>query len=291
MSAISLRLSESLHKQVRELAKREGIYATPEEAVIGHGELEGPFVEIDGLKIKRDTRFPVRVTVQFYKATSNGVVSQADMAEIARQITAALEATLSPEEQADIARRPTEDVEAYEAFLRGTTIRTQPRYDAEEWRRAARFFRQAVDLDPGFLVAWTELVGIYVELYDKGDGTGETLDLAERALARAQALTQQLLTFSKGGAPVKKSVSMEAILRDTVEFVLRGSQIPHLLRDLRYVVVDELHAHPAVGNFQDQLDPGPSRPRVPYLVREEFLGDFAKRMLRCQSPASAAIKP
>lgn len=57
-----------------------------EEAVIGHGELEGPFVEIDGLKIKRDTRFPVRVTVQFYKATSNGVVSNADMAEIARQI-------------------------------------------------------------------------------------------------------------------------------------------------------------------------------------------------------------
>ena len=57
-----------------------------EEAVIGHGELEGPFVEIDGQKIKRDPRFPVRVTVQFYKATSNGVVSEADMAEIARQI-------------------------------------------------------------------------------------------------------------------------------------------------------------------------------------------------------------
>ena len=57
-----------------------------EEAVIGHGELEGPFVEIDGQKIKRDPRFPVRVTVQFYKATSNGVVSESDMAEIARQI-------------------------------------------------------------------------------------------------------------------------------------------------------------------------------------------------------------
>lgn len=57
-----------------------------EAAVIGHGEVEGPFTEIDGLAIERDERFPIRVTVQFYKATSNGVVSKADMAEIAAQI-------------------------------------------------------------------------------------------------------------------------------------------------------------------------------------------------------------
>jgi hypothetical protein len=57
-----------------------------EEAVIGHGKVEGPFTEIDGLEIERDDRYPVRVTVQFYKATSNGIVSEQDMAEIAEQI-------------------------------------------------------------------------------------------------------------------------------------------------------------------------------------------------------------
>jgi hypothetical protein len=57
-----------------------------ESAVIGHGVIEGPFTEIDGLAIERDERFPVRVTVQFYKATSNGIVSPADMDEIAAQI-------------------------------------------------------------------------------------------------------------------------------------------------------------------------------------------------------------
>jgi hypothetical protein len=57
-----------------------------EAAVIGHGEVEGPFTEIDGLEIERDERFPIRVTVQFYKATGNGVVSAADMEEIASQI-------------------------------------------------------------------------------------------------------------------------------------------------------------------------------------------------------------
>lgn len=58
-----------------------------EAAVIGHGELEGPFREIDGLPIARDRRFPIRVTVQFYKATSNGVATEGDIAEIAAQIT------------------------------------------------------------------------------------------------------------------------------------------------------------------------------------------------------------
>jgi hypothetical protein len=57
-----------------------------EAAVIGHGEVEGPFTEIDGLEIERDPDFPIRVTVQFYKATSNGVISEADVEEIAAQI-------------------------------------------------------------------------------------------------------------------------------------------------------------------------------------------------------------
>jgi hypothetical protein len=57
-----------------------------EAAVIGHGAVEGPFTEIDDLAIRRDGRFPIRVTVQFYKATSDGIVTEADMRAIAEQI-------------------------------------------------------------------------------------------------------------------------------------------------------------------------------------------------------------
>jgi hypothetical protein len=67
-------------------AAKEMAGADVEAAVIGHGPVEGPFTEIDGLDIERDARFPIRVTVQFYKATSNGIVTEADMAEIAAQI-------------------------------------------------------------------------------------------------------------------------------------------------------------------------------------------------------------
>jgi hypothetical protein len=68
------------------LCDAAGAESDVEEAVIGHGEVEGPFTEIDGLDIERDDQYPVRVTVQFYKATSNGVVSEDDMADIAAQI-------------------------------------------------------------------------------------------------------------------------------------------------------------------------------------------------------------
>jgi hypothetical protein len=57
-----------------------------EAAVIGHGKVEGPFTEIAGIDIERDERFPVRVTVQFYKATSNGIVSEEDVRDIRDQI-------------------------------------------------------------------------------------------------------------------------------------------------------------------------------------------------------------
>ncbi len=57
-----------------------------EHAVVGHGRDLGPFSEMRGLKLERDERFPVRVTVQFYRATSNGVVSRSDLRDVKRQI-------------------------------------------------------------------------------------------------------------------------------------------------------------------------------------------------------------
>jgi hypothetical protein len=51
-----------------------------------HGPELGPYAELDGLTIERDPRFPVRVTVQFYQATSNGVLAAADVKNLRGQI-------------------------------------------------------------------------------------------------------------------------------------------------------------------------------------------------------------
>lgn len=50
------------------------------------------------------------------------------------------------------------------------------------------------------------------------------LEEAEKASARAKNLTLQLLTFSKGGMPVKKLASLKEVIRESAEFVLRGSK-------------------------------------------------------------------
>jgi len=57
-----------------------------EQAVLGHGEDLGPFEEMRGLRLERDDRFPVRVTVQFYRATSNGVLNDQDIQDVRDQI-------------------------------------------------------------------------------------------------------------------------------------------------------------------------------------------------------------
>jgi PAS domain S-box-containing protein len=46
---------------------------------------------------------------------------------------------------------------------------------------------------------------------------------AEAAIHQAHHLTQQLLTFAKGGAPIKETVNAETLIRETAEFVLHGS--------------------------------------------------------------------
>jgi hypothetical protein len=60
--------------------------ADVDTAVLGHGPTEGPYTELDGLTVTRDPRFPVRVTLQFYQATANGIVDRANMKAMARQI-------------------------------------------------------------------------------------------------------------------------------------------------------------------------------------------------------------
>ena len=48
---------------------------------------------------------------------------------------------------------------------------------------------------------------------------------AEKALHRATDLTYQLLTFSKGGSPVKTVASLEELITDAADFALRGSNV------------------------------------------------------------------
>jgi PAS domain S-box-containing protein len=66
------------------------------------------------------------------------------------------------------------------------------------------------------------LAKLNVTPHDKAYGQ---LTEAENASIRAKDLTQQLLTFSKGGAPVRKTASIAELIRDTARFALSGSNV------------------------------------------------------------------
>jgi two-component system cell cycle sensor histidine kinase/response regulator CckA len=75
---------------------------------------------------------------------------------------------------------------------------------------------------------------------------------AELAAVRARDLTQELLTFSKGGAPVKKPVFIGGMIREAAHFALRGAKakcnfaIPD---DLKPVEADEAQLRQVIHNI------------------------------------------
>jgi len=57
------------------------------------------------------------------------------------------------------------------------------------------------------------------------DRVGKRLDSAEKAVLSARHLTEQLLTFSRGGRPRTELFDLEGLLRETTALALSGSQV------------------------------------------------------------------
>jgi signal transduction histidine kinase/CheY-like chemotaxis protein len=55
--------------------------------------------------------------------------------------------------------------------------------------------------------------------------TVQCLSESERAASRARDLTQQLLTFAKGGEPMRMSTRLPDVVREAAEFALHGSKV------------------------------------------------------------------
>jgi len=77
---------------------------------------------------------------------------------------------------------------------------------------------------------------------DLEDEISQMLKDAEAASERARGLSHQLLTFAKGGLPIKKVASISTIVKDTARFALSGSNVRCeyvMPADLWSVEVDE----------------------------------------------------
>ncbi|HPD22341.1 MAG TPA: PAS domain S-box protein [Desulfomonilia bacterium] len=91
------------------------------------------------------------------------------------------------------------------------------------------------------------------------------LDDIEKASMRARELTSQLMTFSRGGSPMKKPVAIDQLLRDTIHFSLQDSDVTarfHIDSGLWRVDADEAQMGQVIGhiikNAQDAMPQGGS---------------------------------
>lgn len=82
--------------------------------------------------------------------------------EIARQISAALRLRLSGEEERRLAQRQTRSTEAYQCYLKGRFHWSK--YTKEGLEQAIEHFRQAIDLDTNYALAYAGIVDCYLRL-------------------------------------------------------------------------------------------------------------------------------
>jgi signal transduction histidine kinase len=85
-----------------------------------------------------------------------------------------------------------------------------------------------------------------------GHEARQLLDEAEQASIRATSLTRQLLTFARGGNPVKVRVAIGDVVSECVTFALRGSSVKSDLqipKDLWSCEMDRGHVAQAIHNI------------------------------------------
>jgi len=96
-----------------------------------------------------------------------------------------------------------------------------------------------------------------MEVEDKASNLSKIIDQTIKATYRANKLTKQLLTFSKGGIPIKKTISIKNLIEETTMFALRGSKSRSFIRiapDLWNVDIDEGQISQVINNIVINAD-------------------------------------
>jgi len=100
-------------------------------------------------------------------------------------------------------------------------------------------------------------IGLAKSYADLPQNASKTLDEAEKAAIRARDLTQQLLTFARGGKPVKRIINIGTLCKEAATFALRGSAVKlelSLPDDLWPVEADEGQLNQVIHNIVINAD-------------------------------------
>ena len=111
--------------------------------------------------------------------------------EVAAAIADKLKVKLTGSEQRSLSQQPTANLEAYDAYLRGLATHFII-WDLGRLQNAEKYFRHAVDLDPGFGLAWARLANVHSIFYFADfDATRERREAARTAADMALKLAPE----------------------------------------------------------------------------------------------------
>src|ERR1700726_157740 len=124
----------------------------------------------------------VRVNVQLINADNDEHIWAEDydrdltdvfaiQSDLAKKISATLQAKLSRNEKARLDRRPTENPDAYLLFIQAEQYATGPDMFSDDSRKAERLYEQAIKLDPNFAAAFACLSMVESWAYHTFDPT------------------------------------------------------------------------------------------------------------------------
>lgn len=68
-------------------------------------------------------------------------------------------------------------------------------------------------------------INVVINEIEPGTQVSRLLEETDKSVESARELARQLLTFARSGSPVKKTASVNTLLKDTAEFVLSGSNV------------------------------------------------------------------
>jgi serine/threonine protein kinase/tetratricopeptide (TPR) repeat protein len=110
--------------------------------------------------------------------------------EIATEISSRLRLRLTRRERQRLARHYTENREAYQAYLRGRYMASK--YTEDGMKKAIEYFRQAIEIDPAFALAYAGLAMTYWNVSAVQFAPTEVMPKAREAARRALEIDSQL---------------------------------------------------------------------------------------------------